>query len=138
MTVQNFLWIVLGGGLGAAVRHGLSEAARWLLGEGFPWGTLLANLIGCFLIGLLWAVADRFSFPPNARLFIFTGTIGALTTFSTYGLESVMLLQEGRYAAGALNIVVHNLLGIGLVALGVACAEVFLEGSFSGGMIGTE
>jgi len=125
--MQNFLWVILGGGLGAALRHGLSGAARWLLGKGFPWGTLAANLAGCFLIGLLWATADRFSFPSSARLFLFTGTIGALTTFSTYSLESVVLLQEGRYAAAALNVTVHNLLGIGLVAFGLACAEFLLE-----------
>lgn len=76
--MQNFLWIVLGGGLGAALRHGLSQAAHWLLGGGFPWGTLLANLVGCFLIGLLWTVSDHAPLSPNARLFVFTGTIGAL------------------------------------------------------------
>jgi len=138
MPMQNFLWVVLGGGLGAALRHGFSKTAYWLLGKGFPWGTLAANLVGCFLIGFLWATANRFSFPPNARLFIFTGTIGALTTFSTYGLESFMLLHEGRYAAGITNIAVHNLLGIGLVVLGFACAELLLEGSLSGVLIGTE
>ncbi len=129
--MQNFLWVALGGGLGAALRHSFSKAAYWLLGEGFPWGTLVANLVGCFLIGFLWATAKRFSLPTNARLFIFTGTVGALTTFSTYGLESFMLLHEGRYAAGAINIAVHNLLGIGLVVLGFVCVELLLEGSIS-------
>jgi CrcB protein len=129
--MQNFLWVALGGGLGAALRHGLSKAAYLLLGEGFPWGTLVANLVGCFLIGFLWAMANRFSLPTNAHLFIFTGSIGALTTFSTYGLESFMLLREGRYAAGATNIAVHNLLGIGLVVLGFVCAELLLEESLS-------
>jgi CrcB protein len=109
--MQNFLWVVLGGGLGAALRHGFSKTAYWLLGKGFPWGTLVANLVGCFLIGFLWATANRFSFPPNARLFIFTGTIGALTTFSTYGLESFMLLHEGRYAAGITNKAMFTIIG---------------------------
>lgn len=62
----------------------------------------------------------------------------ALTTFSPYGLESFMLLHEGRCAAGAINIAVHNLLGIGLVVLGFACPELLFEGSLSGVLIGTE
>lgn len=127
--MQNLFWVVIGGGLGAALRHLISIAAYQIFGRGFPWGTLAANLIGCLLIGVLWRMSIRFPFPSGARLFLFTGTIGALTTFSTYGMESLMLLREGRVLLAALNIAVHNVVGIAFVALGFGCTELLFEGA---------
>ena len=107
-------------------RHGLSVLAHRLLPPDFPWGTLFANLLGCFLIGGLWVLATEYSFSQEARVFVFTGAIGSLTTFSTYGLESLMLLREGRMWVGMGNIFLSNVLGLALVALGVACALLWL------------
>ena len=118
----KLLWIALGGSLGALLRHGLASLAHRLLPPTFPWGTLAANLAGCFLIGALWVVATEYSFSQNVRVFVFTGGIGSLTTFSTYGLESVLLLREGRVLTGLGNILLCNVLGLALVALGAACA----------------
>lgn len=122
----KLLWIALGGSLGALCRHGLSVLAHRLLPPDFPWGTLVANLVGCFLIGGLWVLAAEYSFSQEARVFVFTGAIGSLTTFSTYGLESLMLLREGRIWVGVGNILLSNVLGLALVALGVACAFLWL------------
>lgn len=123
----KLFWIALGGSLGALLRHGLSSLAHHLLPPSFPWGTLAANLVGCFLIGALWAYANEYSFSQSVRVFVFTGGIGSLTTFSTYGLESLMLLREGRVLAGLGNILFSNVLGLALVALGAACALLVLN-----------
>jgi len=122
----KLLWIALGGSLGALCRHGLSVLVHRLLPSDFPWGTLAANLLGCFLIGGLWVLATEYSFSQEARVFVFTGAIGSLTTFSTYGLESLLLLREGRIWVGVGNILLSNALGLALVALGVACALLWL------------
>lgn len=120
--MTKILWIALGGSLGALLRHGLSSLAHRLLPPAFPWGTLAANLLGCFLIGALWVFATEYSFSHNVRVFVFTGGIGSLTTFSTYGLDSLMLLRDGRVLMGLGNILVSNVLGLALVAVGAACA----------------
>jgi CrcB protein len=119
-------WIALGGSLGALLRHGLSSLAHRVLPLSFPWGTLAANLLGCFLIGVLWVLAARYSVSQEARVFVFTGGIGSLTTFSTYALESLMLVWEGRVLAGVGNIALSNLLGLALVALGAAVGFLLL------------
>ncbi|WP_208425683.1 MULTISPECIES: fluoride efflux transporter CrcB [Salinibacter] len=124
--MMKLLWIAFGGSLGALSRHGLSVLAHRLLPSNFPWGTLAANLSGCFLIGGLWVLAAEYSFSQEARLFVFTGGIGSLTTFSTYGLESLMLLREGRIVAGLGNVLLSTVLGLVLVAIGAGCALLLL------------
>jgi CrcB protein len=120
--------VMIGGGLGALCRYGFTLAgARWL-GVRFPWGTLMANMTGCLLIGVAFALTERSELlPPSGRLFFMTGFLGALTTFSTYALESVNYLRVGSYAALA-NILVNNLGGGALVAIGYALVHLILEG----------
>lgn len=122
--VTNVLLITLGGALGALLRYTVSGLALRLFGTGFPWGTLCANLLGCFLIGLLWALSDRVAFHPRVHPFLFTGLLGAFTTFSTYGLESVNLLRDGEVLRGLANIAASNGLGLVAVVLGFGCARL--------------
>lgn len=120
--------VMAGGGLGALCRYGFTLAgARWF-GVRFPWGTLLANMTGCFLIGAAFALTEQTDIlSPSARLFFMTGFLGALTTFSTYALESVNYLRAGSYAALA-NFLANNIGGAVLVVIGYAAIHFILEG----------
>ena len=123
---MNWISIAVGGAAGALLRYWVSGWAYALLGEGFPWGTLSVNLIGSFLIGFLWRLFDQIAIAPNTRTLIFVGGLGAFTTFSTYGLESLNLLRSGQYRLGALNMLGSNVLGILSVFLGFVAARAVL------------
>ena len=118
---MKILLVLLGGSLGALSRYGVSLLAVKLFGAKFPWGTLIVNLSGCFLIGLAFAWADRGLniMTPSMRLFFVTGYLGALTTFSTYGMETVSAMREGRYLVTVANILANNVIGVVLVFLGI-------------------
>lgn len=119
-ALKKWGWVMCGGGLGAASRYGVNLlAARWL-GAGFPWGTLLVNLTGCFLIGLLMALADRVRLlTPDMRLFLITGYLGALTTFSSFSLETVNAARAGMGLQPLANILINNVGGLSLTFFGM-------------------
>jgi len=125
--VRSLLLIAAGGALGALMRHGVSAVVYRFVAPSFPWGTLAANLAGCFMIGALWAVSERVSFPPGLGVFLFTGMIGAFTTFSTYALESLQLMNRGDVPAGLANIAGSTLAGLFLVAVGMNAGRWILE-----------
>ncbi len=118
---MKILLVMAGGSLGALSRYGISLLAAALFGARFPWGTLIVNLSGCFLIGLAFALADRgFSImSPSARLFFVTGYLGALTTFSTYAFETVNAARAGKQLVTLMNFLSNNVLGTALVFLGM-------------------
>ncbi len=119
-AIKNLLLVMLGGGLGAALRYGVNLAAARTWGPYFPWGTLTVNLAGCFLIGLLVALADRGRFlTPEMRLLLITGFLGAMTTFSTFSLETVNAGRAGLALRPLANIAVHNIGGLSLTMLGI-------------------
>ena len=102
----SVLAIALGAALGALMRWGLGLALNGLF-PAVPPGTLVANLIGGYLIGIAMAMfAHHATLPPEWRLFAVTGFLGGLTTFSTFSSEVVLLLQQGRlaWAAGAISL----------------------------------
>lgn len=122
--MTKLLLIAAGGACGALLRYVLSGLTYRVLDETFPWGTLVVNVFGCLLIGVLWATSERVAFSPNASIFVFTGTLGAFTTFSTYGLESINLLRDGEIGLGLANIVASNLVGLAAVLIGFGVAHV--------------
>lgn len=109
------------------MRHGVSVLVYRFVPATFPWGTLVANLAGCFLIGALWTLSERTSFPPGLALFVFTGMLGAFTTFSTYALESLQLMQRGQVWSGLANIAGSTVAGLLLVLAGMALTRSFLH-----------
>jgi len=133
--MRDILFIAVGGSLGALARHFTNlAAARWL-GTSFPYGTLAVNVVGCFIIGVVAQLLANFdSVSPSAnatndlrhsllRHGIAVGFLGALTTFSSLGLETWRLGGAGEGTAAAVNIVANFLLGILAVRLGLSLAR---------------
>ena len=108
--MNQLIAIALGGGCGAVVRFLISSGLYQWLGRGLPYGTLVVNVIGSFLIGLLTEalILQRLSFSLEYRAAILVGFIGAFTTFSTFSLETIYLIEEGSLVKAALNIVVSG------------------------------
>jgi CrcB protein len=125
---MQIIAVAIGGAIGAVLRFVVSGAAYAQFGVAFPIGTFLVNMIGCLLIGFLAQVFEEIIVPPTMRLLILTGTLGAFTTFSTYGLETVKLWQGGELRLALLNIVASNVLGILFVVLGFVLARTVLTG----------
>lgn len=98
MTFTNYIWVIIGGGIGSAARYWLSGyISRWS-GSVFPWGTLVVNIIGCLVIGIFMSVFhERFVETPQLRLLLTIGICGGFTTFSTFSYETIMLLQSSEY-----------------------------------------
>lgn len=118
--MQNLLLIGLGGFMGALLRYGVGEFIQgWSKSINFPYGTLAVNLLGCLLIGMLSQVAEvRGVISPEARSFIFIGLLGAFTTFSTFGNDTVSLFRDGENLLSYINIGLHLVLGLSAVWLG--------------------
>jgi CrcB protein len=118
--MEKLLLVMVGGSLGAASRYGISLLAVKMWGTRFPWGTLTVNLVGCFLIGLLFGLSDRMRLlTPEMRLLMITGFLGALTTFSTFSMETVSAGRAGLMVQPVVNILINNLGGLALTVMGL-------------------
>ena len=122
---MQYLVMSLGGILGANARYLLGTWIAQRYGTSFPYGTLVINVSGSFVIGLfLTLIAERFVLHPNWRLFFAVGFLGAYTTFSTFSYESVVLLQNGAWRLGLVNMVGSVVLGPIAVVIGMAVAQL--------------
>ena len=118
MDVERLLWVTLGSAIGGALRYVISQLALALLGSSFPYGTLAVNLVGSFLIGLIMHLGLSSTLvSPTLRLFLTSGVMGGLTTYSAFNYETLTLLREGPWEIGLLNVMVT--VG-GCLAAGVA------------------
>lgn len=121
----TFLSVGLGAALGAWLRWGLSV---WLnaMEDPVPYGTLAANLLGGYLVGLAVAYfAQHGEFSPELKLFLITGFLGGLTTFSTFSIEIFSLLARAQYAMGLLAIGLHVVGSLAMTGLGVWTFRLF-------------
>ena len=118
--IQKLLWLALAGALGTLARYGVAGTAQRVFGGEFPWGTLAANLVGCFLAGLFWSVAEsRLSISGQMRTIVLMGFMGAFTTFSAFMLETGELLRDAQWSWALGNIALQNILGLTLFFIGL-------------------
>ena len=118
---MSYLLVFLGGGIGAALRHGVNRASVAAFGAAFPWGTLAINIAGSLLMGIVVGlfVARGIEEHP-ARLFLTTGLLGGFTTFSAFSHDAVLLWQRGEPAAAAAYVAASVLLSVLALAVGLA------------------
>ena len=115
---MGYVIVFFGAGIGGALRHGANQAAVRLFGYDFPFGTLIVNVFGSFLIGLLAGYfAYRTGVSQHLRLFLATGILGGFTTFSAFSLDFAVLVERHAYALAA---------GYVIVSVGLALAGLFL------------
>ncbi len=126
--MQQILAVGLGGFCGALARYALNGLLHRMIPKFLPAGTFVVNMIGCLLIGLLMAVVvDKPHFSRELRLFLVTGFLGSLTTFSTFGYESWELLYEGKSGLAFVNVLSNVVIGVLLVWCGFALARYSLR-----------
>jgi CrcB protein len=103
-----YFWIAVGSGLGGAARYWCSGLAARLIGETFPWGTLIVNVVGSFIIGIVFTLTGpdgRLFISATARQFIMTGLCGGYTTFSSFSLQTLNLIENGQFLYAGANII---------------------------------
>jgi len=120
----RILLLIVFGALGTLARYGLQGFVQYRSGAAFPTGTLAVNLLGCFLLGGVAQYAlQRLSIPPEWRIGLTIGFMGAFTTFSTFGYETVKMLEDGEWTKAALYILASVVGGIVAVAAGIRLAD---------------
>ena len=117
-TVLELLVIAGGGAAGAVFRYSIAQLATWCFKGPFPWGTFLANVIGCFLIGLMFGGEHDQKY-EWLRLGFGIGFLGSLTTFSTFGMETVKHAINGNWSVAATNVIANLVIGLLAVAAGI-------------------
>jgi len=127
--MERLAWVCLGSALGGGLRYLAGQAAATLLGVAFPYGTLFVNVTGSFLIGVIMHVglaSDAIS--PTARLFLTTGVMGGLTTYSTFNYETLGMLREGALFVAVLNLALTVVLCLAAGLLGLAAGRALAGG----------
>jgi fluoride exporter len=126
--VERVLLIGLGGAIGTILRYLTSLGAAAWFGAEFPYGTLVVNLSGAFVIGLVQQLAtDTLLVPDNVRLFLTTGMMGGLTTYSTFSYETVRLMETNAWHQAWINIFVTTTIALSLCFLGMAVGRLALS-----------
>lgn len=123
----RLLLVAVGGAVGSALRYAVATLAVAWLGPAFPWGTLAVNLAGSFMIGLVQQLAvESLVLGESTRLFLATGVMGGLTTYSAFSYESVRLMESGAWLPGWLNVLGTTLACLALCFLGLATGRILL------------
>ena len=119
-SIDSVVFVALGGALGSVLRYLLGAWTQTVSKSiDFPYGTLIVNLIGCFVIGFLAQLAEAHGvFNPESRAFVFVGILGGFTTFSSFANDSVNLMREGEFLNALANVGANVILGLILVWLG--------------------
>ena len=119
--MKALVFIAVGGAIGAVLRYGASIGVYSLLGRGFPYGTLFVNIAGSLLIGVLSVVMlERFDIAPEWRAAVLVGVLGSFTTFSTFSIETLVLLEQGDIVRAVTNILLSVFICLLAVWFGVS------------------
>lgn len=125
--MERALLITFGGAIGTLLRYLASLMAAQWFGTEFPYGTLIVNLSGAFIIGLVQQLGtEALMIPDNTRLFLTTGMMGGLTTYSAFSYETVRLMESGAWGQACINIVVTTVICLGLCFLGMSVGRAFV------------
>jgi fluoride exporter len=127
---QNFtrvLVVALGGAIGSGLRYLISSHLTSRFGTDYPWGTTVVNLTGALIFGLVWSATETLALAPVIRLFVLTGLMGGLTTFSTLAFEVTDALFNHRAPVAVTHLLVHMLAGILVVWVGLGVGRVLLR-----------
>jgi fluoride exporter len=116
-----------GGLLGTLCRYWFSQWVDGKLQSSFPGGTLTVNLVGCFLAGFLFQLFERAGVAPEVRMAVFTGFLGGFTTFSAYGLQTLLLVRGSMPTLAAINVVASNVAGLACVWAGFGISQSLFE-----------
>lgn len=122
--MNQVLAIAAGGAIGAVMRFWVSSGVYTLLGRGFPYGTLAVNITGSLVMGFLYVLMlDRLATGAEWRAFALVGLLGAFTTFSTFSIETLILMQDAQYLKALVNMLISVLACVGAAMLGVILAR---------------
>jgi CrcB protein len=123
--MTGYLFVCLGAAVGAPLRYLVDRAVQSRHDSVMPWGTLVVNLVGSFVLGVLTGLADGHAVPADVTLAIGTGGCGALTTYSTFSFETLRLVEEGAGRAAALNVLLSLSAGVAAAVLGIVVGATF-------------
>lgn len=122
--MHAYLIVFAGAGLGGAMRHGVNMAALRMFGPGFPVATLAVNVLGSFLMGLLFALFSvKGDAPTGLRLFLATGVLGGFTTFSAFSLDAALLYEQGQGVLALIYVMASVILALSGLFLGMGAAR---------------
>jgi len=128
--MPNIIWVMIGGAIGASFRYIVIRNVSLLIKHVFPWPTITVNLTGSFLIGILsaWFLQHELWLEANQpwKLFLLTGVLGSYTTFSTFSNEVHLLIRERFYKSALANVLIQNIAGLLLVAVGYFITSALL------------
>jgi CrcB protein len=125
MQGMNYLWVAIGSALGGVLRYALTRATI-PTSTGVPWGTVLINVVGSFVIGFFGTLTlqtGRYPASDNLRLFVMVGICGGFTTFSSFSLQTFDLMRTGQFGRAMINVLLSVVLCVGAVAAGHAVAH---------------
>lgn len=119
-------WIILAGGIGSLARYGLTEWVESWFGKLFPYGTMIVNLVGCLLFGVVWGSCDRGALSVETRLILLVGFMGGFTTFSSFAFHNEQMIVDKQWAYLMVNVLVQNIVGIAAIWVGIKLAELMV------------